>query len=133
MLAQVISSQIKQDKCSIGEISWIIFLVARSYPSLSKAKMATIYKNYFKSQNLYKFCHLKNREDKNRDKNITFENGRIKIKKVTSTLRNFGNIIKIWLNSFLNYSMVLINFFRVFFLFLFWSLLLFYSKIRHFS
>lgn len=58
--------------------------------------MARIYKNRFKPKNLYKFCHLKGREDKDRDKNIIFKNGQIKIKKVTYTLRDFGNIIDIW-------------------------------------
>ena len=55
---------------------------------------------------------LKGREDKDRDENIAFEHVQMKIKKVTGTLRNFGNTIDIWSDGFLNYSMVMVDFFR---------------------
>lgn len=57
----------------IGEISPIIFFVAGYYPSLPKAKIAQIYNNRFKLENLYKFRYLKGCKDKNRDENIIFE------------------------------------------------------------
>ena len=66
------STRTREDKeVPIGEISLIILSVAGRYPGLPKAKIARIYENHFKPENLYKFCHLKGREDKNRDKNIT--------------------------------------------------------------
>lgn len=63
--AQVIPTQTEKEGDSISEILLTIFLVAKHYPELSKAKMAYIYKNY---------CHLKSCRDKGKDKNITFEN-----------------------------------------------------------
>lgn len=56
--------------------------------------MACIQKNQLKFKNLCKFRHLKSGKDKDKDKNITFENNRIKIKKVISILCNFGNSIE---------------------------------------
>lgn len=131
--AQATSTRIEREEDTIGEISPAILSVAGRYPGLPKAEMARIYENRFKPENLYKFRHLKGREDKDRDENITFENGQIKIKKVTGTLRDFGNTIDIWSDGFLNYSMVLVDFFGVAFPSLFRSLLLFHSKIRHLS
>ena len=82
-------------KTSIGEISPIRLSVSGRYAGLPKAEITQIYKNRFKLENLYKFCHLKDNEDKNRDENITFKHIQIKIKKVPGTLRNFGNTIDI--------------------------------------
>lgn len=98
-------------KVLLGKISPIILSIASHYSDLTKAKIALIHKNRFKLENLYKFCHLKSRKDKNRDENITFEYNQMKIKKVTNTLRDFGNTIDIWSNGFLNYFMVMIDFF----------------------
>lgn len=118
---------------SLGEISPVIPSVAGRYPGLPKADMTRIHENPFKPENLYKFRHLKGREDKDRDENITFEHGQMKIKNVTGTLRDFGNTIDIWSDGFLNYSMVLVDFFGVTFPSLFRLLLMFYSKIRQLS
>lgn len=67
-----------------------------------------------KFKNLYKFCHLKSGEDKDRDKNITFKNNQTKIKRVISILRDFGNSIEIWLDDFLDYIIVLVHFLELF-------------------
>lgn len=74
-LVQIIPTQIKRGEDLLGEISPAILLIARRYPELPKTEITRIYENCFKPKNLYKFCHLKGREDKNRDKNIRFENG----------------------------------------------------------
>ncbi len=123
----------EDEEVSIGEISPIIFSVAGRYPGLPKAEIARIYENRFKPENLYKFCHLKSREDKDRDENITFEHGQMKIKKVTGTLCDFSNTINIWSDSFLNYSIVMVDFFGIAFPSLFRALLTYYSKICHLS
>ncbi len=128
------SIQTRKDKEeSIGEISPIIFSVAGRYPGLPKAKIARIYENRFKLENFYNFRYLKDREDKDRAENITFENGQRKIKKITGNLHDFGNTIDNWLDSFLNYSIVMVNFFGVAFPSLFWTLLTDHSKICHLS
>ena len=123
----------EDDETSLGEISPIILFVAGRYPGLPQAEIARIYENRFKLENLYKFRHLKGREDKDRDENITFEHGQMKIKKVTGTLRDFGNTIEIWSDAFLNYAMVMVDFFGVAFPSLFRVLLTYHSKIRHLS
>ena len=123
----------EDEEVSIDEISPIILSVAGCYPSLLKAEIARIYENRFNPENLYKFCHLKGHEDKDRDENITFEYSQMIIKKVTSTLRDFGNTIDIWLDGFLNYSMVMVNFFGIAFPSLFRALLTYHSKICHLS
>ena len=56
--------------------------------------------HYIKPENLYKFCYLNGSENKDRDENITFEHRQMKIKKVTGTLRDFGNTIDIWSDVF---------------------------------
>lgn len=65
----------KNKKTFIGKISLIIFFVAGHYLCLPKAKISQIYNNYYKPENFYRFCHLESHEDKNKDKNITFEYG----------------------------------------------------------
>ena len=125
-------NQTKREEDSIGGISSAILSVAGRYPRLPKAEIARIHENRFKPGNLYKFRHLKGREDKDRHQNVTFENG-MKIMKVTGTLRDFGNTLDIWSDGFLNYSTVLVDFFGVAFPSLFRSLLMFHSKIRHLS
>ena len=55
------------------------------------------------------------------------------IKKVIGTFRDFDNTIEMWLDAFLNYSIVVVDFFGVVFLSLFWVLLAYHSKIRHLS
>ena len=123
----------EEEETSLGEISPIILSVAGRYPGLPKAEIARIHENRFKPENLYKFRHLKGREDKDRDENITFEHGQMKIKKVMGTLRDFGNTIEIWSDGFLNYAMVMVDFFGVAFPSLFRSLLMFHSKVCHLS
>lgn len=44
-VAQVTSIQAKKEEHSIGEISPVIFSIAKHYPRLFKAKMVHIYKN----------------------------------------------------------------------------------------
>ena len=123
-----------EDKeASIGEISPVIFSAAGRYPGLPMAEIVRIYENYFKSKNFYKFCHFTSREDKDRDENITYEHGQMKFKKVTGKLRYFGNTINIWSDAFLNYSMVMVDFFGVAFFSLFRVLLIYHSKIRQLS
>lgn len=114
-------TRVEREEDSIGEISLAILSIAGRYPGLPKAEIARIHENRFKPENLYKFRHLNGREDKDRDENITFEHGQMKIKKVTVTLRDFGNTIDIWSDGFLNYSMVLVDFFGVAFPSLFQS------------
>lgn len=123
----------KEEEISLSKISPIILFVAGRYPRLSKAKITRIYKNCFKSENLYKFCHLKGCKNKNRDKNIIFKYNQIKIKKVMGTFCNFRNIIDIRLDRFLNYAIVIVDFFEVAFLSLFEFFFIFYSKVCHFS
>ncbi|MCJ1349918.1 hypothetical protein MMC31_008161 [Peltigera leucophlebia] len=123
----------EEEETSLGEISPIILSVAGRYPGLPKAEIARSHENRFKPENLYKFRHLKGLEDKDRDENITFEHGQMKIKKVTGTLRDFGNSIEIWSDGFLIYAMVMVDFFGVAFPSLFRSLLMFHSKVRQLS
>lgn len=75
----------------IGEISPATLLVASRYPGLPKAEIARIFANKFRPENFYKLRHLKGREDKDRDENITIENGLMKLKRVTGTLQDFGS------------------------------------------
>lgn len=123
----------KDEEVSLSEFSSIILFVASCYPDLPKAKIAQIHENGFKLENFYKFCYLKDYKDKDRDENIIFENDQTKIKKFIGTLRDFGNTIDVWSDDFLNYSMVMIDFFEVAFYSLFWTLLSYHSKIRHLS
>lgn len=85
----------KNEKVSIGEISPIILSAAGRYPGLPKIEIVQIYENCFNLENLYKICHYKGRKDKNRDENITFKHGQIKVKNITNTLCDFGNTIDI--------------------------------------
>ena len=123
----------EEEKTFLSEISSIILSVVGRYPGLPKAKIARIHENRFKPENLYKFRHLKSCEDKNRNENITFEHGQMKIMKVTGNFRDFGNTIEIWSDGFLNYAMVMVDFFGVAFPSLFRSLFMFYCKVRHLS
>lgn len=69
--------------------------MAGRYPGLSKAKIARIYKTRFKPKNFYKFYYLKDRKNKDKDENITFEYSQMKIKKFIVTFHDFGNRINI--------------------------------------
>ncbi len=60
--------------------------------ALPKAEIAQIFANKFQPENFYKLRHLKGREDKDRDENITIENGLMKLKHITGTLQDFGSI-----------------------------------------
>lgn len=123
----------KEEKIFLGEISLIFLSVSGRYLGLPKAKIAKICKNCFKPENLYKFCYLKGRKNRDRNENIIFKYGQIKIKKVTGTFCNFENTINIWPDRFLNYDMVMMYFFRVVFPSFFQSLLIFHFKVRHLS
>lgn len=123
----------KDEEGLISEICLIILFISGCYPGLPKAKIIQIDVNHQKSENLDKFCHLKGRENKNRDENIVFHHSQMKIKKVTGILRNFGNTIDIWLNGFLNYSMIMVDFLEISFFSLFQALLNYHSKICHLS
>ena len=117
----------------VGEISPATLLVASKYPGLPKAEIARIFANKFRPENLYKLRHLKGREDKDRDENITIENGLMKLKRVTGTLRDFGSTWDIWSESFINYCMILVDFFGTTFPTLHRVLLLYYTKVRKLS
>lgn len=117
----------------IGEIPPAALLVASRYPGLPKAEIARIFTNKFRPENLYKLRHLKGREDKDRDENITIENGQMKLKRVTGSLRDFGPNWEIWSESFLNYAMVMVDFFGPTFPSLCRALLLFHAKVRKLS
>lgn len=80
----------------IGEISQATLLVASRYRGLPKAQIARIFANKLRPENLYRLRHLKGREDKDRDENVTIENGQMKLKRVTGTLRDFGTSWDIW-------------------------------------
>lgn len=117
----------------VGEISPAALLVASRYPGLPKAEIARIFANKFRPENLYKLRHLKGREDKDRDENITIENGLMKLKRVTGTLRDFGSTWDIWSESFINYCMIMVDFFGTAFPTLHRVLLLYYTKVRKLS
>lgn len=88
--------EVQEDKeAFLGDISSIIISVAGRYSGLPKIEIAKIHENCLKLENLYKFCHLKDRENKDRDENITIEHSQMKIRKVMSTFLDFGNTIKI--------------------------------------
>ena len=70
---------------------------------------------------------------RDRDENITFEHGHMKSKKVIGILCDFGNTINICSDTFLNYSIVIVDFFGVAFFSLFWVLLTYHSEICHLS
>lgn len=118
-----------EKKTFFSKISPIIFFMIGYYLRLSKAKIARIYKNWFKLKNFYKFYYLKGRKNKDKDENIIFEYGQIKIKKIIGTFCEFRNTIDIWSDGFLNYVIVKVDFFGVIFIFLFKSLLIFHSKV----
>lgn len=107
--------------------------MASHFPGLLKAEIARIFANKFRPENLYKLRHLKRREDKDRDENITIENGQMRLKQVTGTLRDFGSTWDIWSKSFINYTMVMVDFFGSTFPPLCRVLLLFHTKIRKLS
>lgn len=117
----------------IGEISQATLLVASRYPGLPKAEIARIFGNKFRPENLYRLRHLKGREDKDREENVTIENGQMKLKRVTGTLRDFGTSWDIWSESFINYTMIMVDFFGASSPTLFCVLLLFYTRIRKLS
>ncbi|MCJ1470208.1 hypothetical protein MMC07_008853, partial [Pseudocyphellaria aurata] len=113
----------------IGEIPQAALLVSGRYPRLPKTEIARIFANKFRPENLYKLRHLKRREDKDRNENITIEDGRMKLKHVTGTLCNFGTTWDIWCEAFINYSMIMVDFFGITVPTLFCILLLFWTKI----
>lgn len=57
----------------------------------------------------------------------------MKVKQVMRTLHNFGTIQNIWCKAFINYSMIMIDFFGTASLTLFCALLFFWSKIQKLS
>ena len=95
----------------LGEISPGALLVASRYPRLPKAEIARIFTNKFWPENLYKLRHLKGWEDKDCKENVTIENGQMKVKRVTETLQDFGTTWDIWCKAFINYSMIMVDFF----------------------
>ena len=92
-------------------------------------EIGRIFANKFHLENLYKLWHLKKREDKDQNKNITIENGLMKLKCVTGTLYDFGSIWDIWLESFINYYMIMVDFFGTTFLTLYQVLFFYYTKV----
>ena len=80
------TSQVDEEE-PIGEISPATLLVASRYPGLPRAEIARIFANKFRPENLYKLRHLKGREDKDREENVTIENGRTRNLSLTTLLR----------------------------------------------
>ena len=107
--------------------------MASRYPRLPKAEIARNFANKFRPKNLYKLRHLKSREDKDREENVTIENGQMKVKRVTGTLQDFDTTWDIWCKSFINYLMIMVDFLGSTTPTLFRALLLFWSKIRRLS
>ncbi|MCJ1464296.1 hypothetical protein MMC07_002909 [Pseudocyphellaria aurata] len=114
----------------IGEIPPTALLVASRYPGLPKVEIARSFSNKFRPENLYRLRHLKGREDKYREENVTIENGQMKLKRATGNLRDFGATWDIWSEAFINYIMIMVDFFGGSFPTLCRVLLLFWSKIR---
>lgn len=112
----------------VGEIIPAALLVASRYPGIPKAEIARIFANKFRPENLYKLRHLKGRVDKDRD-----ENGPMKLKRAIGTLHNFGSTWDIWSESFINYCMIMVDFFGITFPTLHRALLLYYTKIYKLS
>lgn len=86
--------------------SWLLH--SRRYAGLPKAEIARIFAYKFRPENLYRYelRHLKRREDKDRDENITIEIGVMKLKQATGTLRDFGSTWDICSKDFIDYSMI---------------------------
>lgn len=114
----------------IGEISPATLLVASRYPGLPKAEIARIFANKFRPKTLPRLRHLKGREDKDREENVTIENGQMKLKPSNVHLRDFGTTWEIWSEAFINYCMILVDFFGATFPSLSRVLLLFHQRIR---
>lgn len=108
----------------VGEIIPAALLVASRYPGVPKAEIARIFANKFRPVNLYKLRNLKGDADKNRD-----VNGTMKHKQATGTLHNYGSTWDIWSESFINYCMIMVDFFGIPFPTLHRALLLYYTKI----
>lgn len=90
MIATAPRNRVDEEE-SIDEISPVTLVVASRYPGFPMAEIVQIFANKFWHKNLYKLRHLKRQENKGWDKNITIENGSMKLKRVTGTLRDFGS------------------------------------------
>lgn len=121
------------DEDPIGEIPQAALLVSKRYPRLPKDQIALIFSNKFRPENLYKLRHMQGRGNRDREKIITFENGTMKIRQSTGTLRDFGPSDAIWSEAFLNYTTVMLSFFGVAYPTLHYGLLQFHAKIRTLS
>lgn len=117
----------------IEEISPEISLVARRYPGLPKAEVARIFSNRFRPERLHKLRYFDGREEKDRDENAGIKGDCKKIKRVMGTLRDFGSTFDIWSKCFINYCMIMMDFFGAAFPTLFRVLLLFHNKIQELS
>ena len=126
-------TQENEEDSLTGEISPAALLVANKYPGLPKEEIARIFTNKFRLQNLYKLRHLQGREDKDQEENIFIKDGRMKLKRASENLRDFGASPAIWSESFLNYSSILVNFFGAPFPLLFYVLLKFHDQILKLS
>lgn len=122
-----------EEEDSTGEVPQAALLVASHHPGLPKAEIARIFSNKFRPQNLFKPRHLKGREDRDREENNTIENGTMKLKKSTVNLDDFGSSSEIWSEGFLNYVMVMSDFFGSAFPSLVRVLLRFHNKIKMLS
>ena len=131
--AVVPPTQADEGEESIGEIPPAALLVASHFPGLPRAEISRIFSNKFRPENLYKLRHLKGREDKDQEENVTIEQGVMKIKRATGTLRDFGSSLDIWSEAFINYAMIMGDFFGAAFPSLGRVLLIFHQKIRTLS
>lgn len=107
-------------------------LAASRYPGIPTAEIARIFANKFRPEHLYKLRQGPKYMDWD-DDYVIIENGQMKLKRTSGSLRNFGSNWDIWSESFLNYTMILVDFFGPVSPTLFRVLLLFHAQIRKLS
>lgn len=117
----------------IEESSQETLLVARRYPGLPKAEIALIFSNRFRPRSLHRLRHFDGREEKDHDENTAIKDDCKKTEPVMGTLRDFGSTFGIWSECFINYCMIMMDFFGAAFPTLFRVLLLFHNKIQELS
>lgn len=121
--AAALQNPVDEEK-PVGEIIPAALRVASRYPGIPKAEIARIFANKFRPENLYKLRNLKGHVEKNREVNGPMKQGR-----ANGTLHNYGCTWDIWSESFINYCMIMVDFFGIPFPTLHRALLLYYTKI----
>ena len=78
------------------------------FSGLPEEEVVKIFKNKFKPMNLYKMRHLHGFENTQEEDGIVVENGTLKPRKTTGTLKDFGKSVnEVWSESFVNYMLVI--------------------------